>query len=83
LILAFGKVPGMMHPRGGKIAFGDQSGHDRRSQEQPPDDMKLKKLRKNLPKIYAEQIRLLADLKASLRQAKSKVASGIESPPAT
>ena len=43
----------------------------------------VKKLRKTLLKAYAETVKIRADLKASKRQAKSKVASDIESPPAT
>ena len=41
----------------------------------PPEDMKLKKLRKKVLKTYAETLRIRAYLKASKRQAKSKVAS--------
>jgi hypothetical protein len=47
-----------------------------KNESNPPDDMKLKKLRKKVQRI-------LADLKALKRQAKAKVASDIESPPAT
>ena len=43
--------------------------------------MKLKKLRKKVQRIYAETLKLQADLKAAKRRAKSKVASDIESPP--
>jgi hypothetical protein len=54
-----------------------------KNESNPPDDMKLKKLRKKVQRIYADTLKLKADLKALKRQAKSKSASDIKSPPAT
>jgi hypothetical protein len=54
-----------------------------KNESNPPDDMKLKKLRKKVQRIYADTLKLKADLKALKRRAKSKGASDIESPPAT
>ena len=82
---AFATVPGNIKPGSeahclSSVNSGMIAG---KNESNPPDDMKLKKLRKKVQRIYADTLKLKADLKALKRQAKSKGASDIESPPAT